>query len=65
MISNFFSKQTKRKTECEQQIDQVPVKKSKKRNELSGFSKTETPNRINNLKKWEPQATGDALKKLK
>ena len=54
MISNFFSKQTKRKTQCKQQIDQVPVKKSKKRNALTGFSKTETPNRIDNMKKREP-----------
>ena len=54
MISNFFSKQTKRKTQCKQQIDQVPVKKSKKRNALIGFSKTETPNRIDNMKKREP-----------
>ena len=54
MISNFFSKQTKRKTQFKQQIDQVPVKKSKKRNALIEFSKTETPNRIDNMKKREP-----------
>ena len=54
MISNFFSKQTKRKTQCKQQIDQVPVKKSKKRNALIGVSTTETPNRFDNMKKREP-----------
>ena len=64
MISNFFSKQTKRKTQCEQQIDRVPVKKSKKRNELTAFSKTETPNRTNNMKKREPSGNWRCFKEI-
>ena len=64
MISKFFSRQTKRKTQCEQQIDQVPVKKYKKRNELTGFSKTETPYRINNMKKWEPSGNWGCFKEI-
>ena len=55
-------KQTKRKAQCEKQIDQVPAKKSEKRNELTGFSKTETPNRI--IWKWEPSDNWRCFKEI-